>query len=153
MSGAWVVRRCPAVLKHQVFLYLLSKQQSLVRKAVGPEESRQLFVLRGSQSEWQQWSWPEERVACLWWRWRGKGCVGKMCGRMTPTGLWPCIMSWPKSSGPEDLTVVLRAAFIIRNSDGITVERKMFTVISVVVLEMQTQCLAFIYMYYLLWTS
>ena len=48
MSGVWVIRRCPAALKHQVFLYLLSKQQSLVRKAVGPEESRQLFVLRGS---------------------------------------------------------------------------------------------------------
>lgn len=50
-----------------------------------------------------------------------------------------------------DLKIVLRAALIIKNSDGIIAERNMVLVISVVVLEIQVQCLAFIYVYYLFW--
>lgn len=60
-------------------------------------------------------------------------------------------MSWPKSSGPVDLKTGLGAALIIRNSGGIITERNMVLVISIVILKIQAQCLAFIYVYCLFW--
>lgn len=48
-------------------------------------------------------------------------------------------MSSPKASGSVDLKIVLRAALIIGNSDRIIAERNMVLIISVVILEMQSQ--------------